>query len=305
VHAGVRVQSNATASPDDAVIDINGVPIRLGRDARARADGNVFGLADLNIAYDLRNQNDLIEANIITYNSAFFDVTRLNLNLLEAQVGPSFGFGRFGFAGTRLGVYGIGGVTALGQALYTTQVGFGARLQSRFNNSVLFDSRNEFRSLNYHDSDNYPTVRLQTGEEFSTSNQVTAAVNARLLLQATTQARYIAARANFKSYGEFGAGVRGTYYFYLPEFGPVAGDAPWSVSLAGGGLLRRYEAPDPLIDPFNAEEDDVLWVEAGLSAPLQKGFAAFATGQLRFQNSNYATRDFTNAVLTVGISRAF
>ncbi|MEO1105050.1 MAG: tetratricopeptide repeat protein, partial [Pseudomonadota bacterium] len=166
VYAGVRVQSNATASPDDAVINVNGIPIRLDRDARARADGNIFGLGDLNIAYDLRNQNDLIEANIISYNSAFFDVTRLNLNLLEAQVGPSFGFGRFGFAGTRLGVYGIGGVTALGQAIYTTQYGAGAHFQTRLSDSVLFDSRNEFRAVNYHNSDPYPTVRLQTGEEF-------------------------------------------------------------------------------------------------------------------------------------------
>ncbi|MEM9224470.1 MAG: tetratricopeptide repeat protein [Pseudomonadota bacterium] len=304
-HGGVRVQSNANAAPDEDIISVNGIPLRLDQDARAQADGNIFSLADINIAYDLRNQNDFIEANIVSYNSVFFDISRLNLNLLEAQIGPNFGFGRFGFSGTRLGVYGIGGVTSLGQDLYSTQYGAGARVQSTILDWLFYDARYEFRSVNYNNSKSYPTVRIQTGEELSASNQVTVAANARLLLQAAAHSRIVFARRNFKRFGEIGAWARGTYYFYLPEFGPVAADAPWSMSLAGGGLLRRYADPDPLINAFEAEEDDLLWIEAGVSAPLRNGFSAFATGQLRYQESNYPTREFFNAVLTVGLSRAF
>ena len=305
VTGGFRYQSNATAAPDQNIVNINGVPIRLDANARAQADGNVFALGDVHFIYDLQNQNDFIEANIVTYNALFFDVTRVNLQLLEGQLGPNFGFGRFGLDGTRLGAYGIAGVTALGSNLYTTQYGAGARFQSRLGGNVLFDSRNEYRAVNYSNSSNYPTVRQQTGGEFATTNTLTASVTPQILLQGTAQARFVYGRNDFNTYDEYALWARGTYYFYLPKLGILSGDSPWSASLAGGGFLRYYDGPDPLLDPDNTEEDDTYWIEAGLEAPLEHGFSTFMTGQLRQQNSNYETRDYFNAILTVGLTKRF
>ncbi len=305
VHGGGRFQSNANASPEQSIIDVNGVPIRLDSNARSQADVNLFALADVHFVYDLKNQNDTIEANIVTYNSVYADISRLNLQLIETQLGPSFGLGRFGFDGARFGVYGIAGATMLGPALYSTQYGAGALFQSRIVDGVLFDSRNEFRVVNYNNSQNYPTVRLQTGEEFSTVNTVTASVNAQLLLQATAYARFVSARTSFNAYDEAGGSARATYFFYLPKAGLLADDAPWTLSLAGGGLYRGYDGPDPLINLTESEEDGAWWIEAGISAPLQRGFSAFLTGQFRDQSSNYATRDYTNAIVSVGISKRF
>ncbi|MEM8553083.1 MAG: hypothetical protein AAGF45_11950, partial [Pseudomonadota bacterium] len=70
-------------------------------------------------------------------------------------------------------------------------------------------------------------------------------------------------------------------------------------------LVRRFDAPDPIINLFQKEADDVLWAEAGLSAPLQHGISTFLTGQYRRQWSNYATRDFSNAIVTFGFSKRF
>ncbi len=304
-YAGVRYQSNATAAPGEDIISVNGIPIRLDQNARAQADGNLFGLADIHMTYDLKNQYDLIEANLVTYGSVFFDIERLNLGLVEAQLGPSFGFGRFGFDQTRLGVYGIAGATGLDQALYTTTLGAGAALRTAFTDSVLFETRNEFRAANYNDSPAYPTVRLQTGEEYSSLNTLTASISPQFLIQTVASGRRVSARTGYKSYGELGGSLRGTYFFYLPEAGPLAGDLPWNVSLSAGGLIRRFDDPDVLINAASAERDEAAWVEAGISAPLQQGFSAFLTAQYTRQWSNYATRDYDNAVFTVGLSRRF
>ncbi|MEM8662587.1 MAG: tetratricopeptide repeat protein [Pseudomonadota bacterium] len=303
--AGGRYQSNATAAPDADIVNINGIPLRLDQNARAQADGNLYGLADIHIAYDLRNQNDLLEANFVTYNALFADINRLNLNLFEAQVGPSFGFGRFGFDGTRLGVYAIGGTTFLGNALYTTQAGAGVRLVSALSADAVFRSRNEFRVMNYHNSASYPTVRLQTGNEWATTNELALGVTSRLLTQLGATARRVNARADFKSYYELGASLRGTYYFDLPQVPIFSGEAPWSVSLAVGGVLRSYDEPDVLLNAAEAEENEALWVEAGVSAPLGNQFSAYLTGQYRRQWSNYQTRDYDNATLSVGLSKRF
>ncbi|GAB5375313.1 MAG: hypothetical protein AcusKO_17750 [Acuticoccus sp.] len=305
VYAGGRFQTNANASPEDDIVNINGVPIRLDPNARAQADFNVFALTDVHFAYDLQNQNDLIEANITVYNSLYADISRLNLQIIEAQLGPSFGFGRFGLDGARLGVYGIAGATLLGSSLYSTQYGVGGVLQTRLWQGALFDSRNEFRSLNYHDSNNYPTVRLQTGEEFSTVNTITASVHPQFLLQAQGYGRFVWARTDYNTYAELGGSARGTYFFYGPSKGILTDEAPWTVSLAAGGLFRDFDGPDPLIDPTQSEEDGAYWVEAGLSAPLEHDFSAFLTGQVRKQSSNYATRDYLNGVVTFGVSKRF
>ena len=305
VHGGLRFQSNANASPEESIINVNGIPIRLDSNARSQADVNLFALADVHFIYDLKNQNDTIEANIVTYNSVYADLDRLNLQLIEAQLGPSFGLGRFGLDRARVGVYGIAGATVLGPSVYSTQYGVGSVLQTGLWEGALFDSRNEFRVLNYQDSNNYPTVRLQTGEEFSTVNTVTASLHPQFLLQVQGYGRFTWARTDFNTYAEGGGSARGTYFFYGPSGGILTDEAPWTVSLAAGALYRGFDGPDPLIDPTESEEDTAYWVEAGLSAPLERGFAAFVTGQVRNQDSNYATRDYLNGIVTLGISKRF
>lgn len=305
VHGGGRFQTNANASPEESIININGVPIRLNNSARAQADFNLFALTDVHFAYDLQNQNDLIEANVVVYNSVYADLDRLNLQLIEAQLGPSFGLGRFGLDRARVGVYGIAGATVLGSSIYSTQYGVGSVLQTRLWDGALFDSRNEYRVLNYLDSNNYPTVRLQTGEEFSTVNTLTASLHPQFLLQVQGYGRFTWARTDYNTYAEGGGSARGTYFFYGPSAGLLTDEAPWTVSVAAGALYRGFDGPDPLINATETEEDTAYWVEAGLSAPLQAGFSAFLTGQVRNQDSNYATRDYTNGVVTLGLSKRF
>jgi hypothetical protein len=72
-----------------------------------------------------------------------------------------------------------------------------------------------------------------------------------------------------------------------------------------GGLKRDYDGPDPAINPLAAERDDALWIEAGLSVPLENKFSAYITAQYLEQDSNYATRDYHGATLTFGVAKRF
>ncbi|MEM7695493.1 MAG: tetratricopeptide repeat protein [Pseudomonadota bacterium] len=305
LHAGVQVQSNPNAGPDDSIVIINGVPVVLDNSLLAQAGANIFALSDFNVAYDLRNQYDLVEGNVLAYSSVFFGAPELNFNLVEAQLGPTFGLGRFNLADTRLGVYAIAGGSTLSDELFTTQLGAGIKFRTQISQDVFFDARGEYRAMNYNEPAEYPTVRLQTGDEWSGRARLTARVHPQLVLQGSAFGRRADARADFKSFTEVGAQIRAVYSTLLGDFGPFSAEAPWRFSAAAGGLVRRFDGADPNINAAEAEEDGAVWVEAGVEAPLRAGFSTFVSGRYLTQSSNYDTRDFDNATLTLGVSKRY
>ncbi|WP_146620123.1 tetratricopeptide repeat protein [Acuticoccus sediminis] len=305
VVGGVQYQTNANAAPGDDTVVVNGIPVVLNNDARATADWNVFSLARVHFSYDLRNQGDLIEVDVTNYNSVFFDMDQLSLNLIEAQVGPSFSLGRVGLDTSRIGVYGILGANALGYSMYSGTYGAGVRLQSSLADNILYDGRAEVRALNYDNSDDYPTVRLQTGQEYRASGRITGLWSPQWITSLALGTRIVDAREDFKSFAELNLIGNVTYRFFGPNYGPLEGSVPWELSLTGGATYRPYWGPDPVLDPGTTEEDVALWAEAGISVPMEHDFAAFFTSQIRHQASNYDTREYTNAIFTLGLSRRF
>ncbi|WP_139312685.1 tetratricopeptide repeat protein [Acuticoccus yangtzensis] len=305
VVGGLQVQTNANSAPGDDVVVLNGIPVTLNQDGRAKGDWNVFSIARAHFSYDLRNQGDLIEADITNYNSVFGDLTQLDLNIIEAQVGPTFGLGRVGLDQARVGVYGILGANALGHSIYSTTYGAGARLQASLAETLLYDGRAEVRVLNYDNSTYYPTVRLQTGEEYRAVGQLTKLWSPRWITSVSAGSRVVDARTDFKSYAEVTGSANATYRFMGPSYGPLAEGVPWALSLTGGLLYRDYWGADPLVNADETEEDFALWAEAGISVPMEQNIAVFLTGQIRHQASNYDTREYTNAIFTLGVSKRF
>lgn len=303
VTGGMQYQTNANSAPGEDVIDINGTPVRLDQNARAAGDFSVFGLARVHFSYDLRNQGDLIEADVTTYNSLFADQHRLNLNIIEGQLGPSFSLGRIGFDKARIGVYGILGGTALDHTLYSTSYGAGLRFQTQLFDNLLYDSRHEVRAFNYDNSSNYPTVRLQTGVEYRSSQAVTALLSPQWTTSAQFASRYVDARVDYKTFAEYALQANASYRFFGPTTGLLADGVPWVLSLTAGGLFRDFEGPDPLFD--EDEEDFAVWAEAGVSVPIEQNFSVFLTGQVRHQASNYDTRTYTNGIFTLGVTKRF
>lgn len=302
---GGQFQSNANAAPDGGTVIVNGIPLELNEDARSRADVNAFALVALHFSYDLKNQGDLIEADFVTYNNLYAEENDLNLNLFELTVGPSFSMGRFGYDSSRIGVYSIVGAVALDRSGYSTALGVGTRMQAQLSDRLTLDHRTEWRALNYLNSDAYPTVREQTGDEFRNVTTLGLAVGPRTYLSVSGQSRFVDARADYKSFVELGGSARAGYLFKGPTGGILADDAPWQVSLSGGALWRDYRDPDPFINAAESEDDRVLWAEVGLAVPFEHDISGFLTGQITDQWSNYDTRNYTNAIVTLGITKRF
>lgn len=305
IAGGGRFQTNANAAPNSSSVTVNGLPVVLDDDARSREDFSVFTLSNLHLAYDLRNQGDLIEADITIYNSHFAHLKRLNTNLAEATLGPSFTMERFGIADTRVAAYGILGGTLLGNDGYSTTYGAGARLETQLANWLRLETRAEVRNINYLNSDDYPTARLQTGMEALGRSTLVGRFGNNVTGSLYGEVRAVDARVGFKSFTEYQSGVRVSYAFFGPEFGFISNEAPWQVYAATGALYRGFDDPDPLIDPASKEQNATLFAETGLSIPLDNGFGAFATGQVRNQTSTYDTRDYFNASVTVGLAKRF
>ena len=82
-------------------------------------------------------------------------------------------------------------------------------------------------------------------------------------------------------------------------------EAPWTLALTGGYLHRDYDAPDPLINSLESEEDDELFVVGTLTLPVRDGWGVQAQGGYRDVASNYDTRAFDNLHGSVALMKRF
>lgn len=123
---GMRYQSNANAASNqpDNIRSPFGV-LSLPDNQRARGDFNGFALAAVNYRYDLQNQDaDALEVGVTLYGTQQMRVTRLNVGLMEMNVGP-----RFNFPGVTPGLsvrpYLIANYLMIGGSGYYTTLGGG------------------------------------------------------------------------------------------------------------------------------------------------------------------------------------
>jgi hypothetical protein len=107
---GFRHQTNASAGPGSPVVRSFGTTGLLDRRFVRRPDWNFFALGSLRHIYDLENQRgDVWETNVATYNARQFEVTRLNVNLLEMQSGPRLALSPDDMPGAYIRPYFVGG----------------------------------------------------------------------------------------------------------------------------------------------------------------------------------------------------
>jgi hypothetical protein len=305
VQAGLQTHTNANLAPNQDSILIGGLPFVLSPGARAQSDTNAFALVQLHFAHELPSPGALFEVEATLYATEYADLNRLNMNLLEIAAGPSFSLGGIGWDKTRLGLYGIVGAARLGGHSYSTTFGAGARLRSQVGERTFLEALIEGRDVEYDNSTTYPTATNGDGETYRAKAKLTQLINSRLSASLTFEARKTDAATVFNSSSYYSLSANTSYKFNGPTTGIFADDAPWTLSLSVGGLKRDYDGPDPAINPLAAESDDALWIEAGLSVPLENKFSAYITAQYLEQDSNYATRDYHGATLTFGVAKRF
>ena len=165
LYTGIRWESDANSAPANQSVTLNGIDFTLDDTAIAAPDWSALSVGTLHYSYDLKNQGDRLEFDVLGYNASYFNLTDIDLTFAEATLGPSFNMKRWGMDKSRLFLYGIGDETLLGNAQYFDAGGAGARILSFAAERSILDVRLETRFREFNNTEIRPTSTLRDGEQ--------------------------------------------------------------------------------------------------------------------------------------------
>jgi hypothetical protein len=225
----------------------------LGQDAilnsayGKRPDWNMFQTLTANYAYKIGTRGDAIEASFLGINSRQYKLNQFNLGLVELVVGPRIAIGQ----NASFKLYGIGDQAWLGDANYFSAGGGGVSARSTLGDRGILEAFVEQRHRDFSNSSNFPTASQQTGDLLS------AVVISDLgfgPLHWTTRVGFEQNRAVFDyySYKRYSIDMASPYGFVLSVFG-----TPHQFVIAPtiGFSCANFDAPNPIVDPFQIRND--------------------------------------------------
>ena len=300
--SGIRWESNANGGPASQNITLNGIDFTLDNESIAAPDWSAINIGTMHYSFDL-NQGDRIEFDALTYNANYFDLTDINLNFFEATLGPSFNLKRVGMDKSRLFVYGIGDEVLLGGDQYFAAGGGGVRLLSFAAARSVLDLRVETRVRQFSNTTDRPTNTLRDGAQTRFGGTYSYFLAPGLVLVVQGYSQREAAEAGFYANWEIGGSAGIAWTFANPL--AAAGRYPWTLQVGAGGIRRRYDDPDPTINPFQAEIDRTFWGRAALIVPVNDTLAIVPQIEIRDQTSNYEISNFDDFSALVGLQKRF
>ena len=302
-YTGIRWESDANSAPANQTVTLNGIDFTLDDTAVAASDWSVLNIGTLHYSYDLKNQGDRIEFDVIGYNASYFELTDIDLTFIEANVGPSFNMKRVGMDKSRLFLYGIGDEVLLGNDQYFTAGGGGVRVLSFAAERSILDVRLETRIREFNNTELRPTSTLRDGAQTRVGGSYSYLLAPGLILIVEGYDQRENADAGFYANWEFGgsAGIAWTFA------NPIRTEArfPWTLQAGAGGIRRKYDDPDPTINPRAREVDNTLWSRVALVLPVAETWAMIPQVELRDQQSNYETSEFDDFSATLGLQKRF
>lgn len=301
-YTGIRWESNANSSPANQTVTLNGIDFTLDNQAIAKADWSVLNIGTMHYSYDLHDQGDRIEFDAIGYDARYFDLTDVDLDFFEATLGPSFDLKRFDMPQSRFFVYGIGDETLLGNDQYFSAGGGGIRFLSFAAERSVIDLRLETRDRQFSNSSLRPDSTLRDGMQtrFGGTYSYFFTPNLVFIVEGYDQRENSA--ADFYADWEEGASAGIAWTFGNPYLLPRY---PWTLQVGAGGIHRRYDAPDPTINPAEAEVDHVFWGRAALVIPVSETIAMVPQIEIRDQESNYDVDAFHDLSALLGLQKRF
>jgi tetratricopeptide (TPR) repeat protein len=303
LYTGIRWESDANSAPANQSVTLNGIDFTLDDTAIAAPDWSALSVGTLHYSYDLKNQGDRLEFDVLGYNASYFNLTDINLTFAEATLGPSFNMKRWGMDKSRLFLYGIGDETLLGNAQYFEAGGAGARILSFAAERSILDVRLETRFREFNNTEIRPTSTLRDGEQTRLGGSYSYLIAPGLILIVEGYDQRENADAGFYANWELGGSVGIAWTFA----NPIRAEArfPWTLQAGAGGLNRTYDDPDPTINPNEREVDNTFWSRVALVLPIAETWALIPQVEIRDQQSNYETAEFDDFSATLGLQKRF
>ncbi|WP_029059973.1 tetratricopeptide repeat protein [Stappia stellulata] len=302
VTTGLRYQSNATAGPGERIVTLGASTVLLSDTVLGQPDANAFVAGNVHVSYDLGNQGDLLEADLLFYGDRYFDTGRLNSAMSEVTFGPSFNMARFDVDDARFGVYGIVNGVRLNGGNYSGTLGAGARFAIQPSPRSTVNARIEYRYNWFRDTATYQTVSDRNGYDISGRLAHIVHVDDTWSLRGAFLAGFEQAKAGFETRWHAGATVGATYRFASPV---ERLETPWMIDLDAGYLHRAYDEPDPSVSATLTQRDNEGWVRGALGIPLRADILLSLSAEYRRVQSNYQIRDHSNTIGMVSLSKVF
>jgi len=302
---GAQVQSNPNGSPGSvSITGPGGVPIIVSGDDLSIPRGtDISGSAGgyLQVRHGLNSQrgNDIV-ADFSLSRTEYDDTTELNATYAGARIGPRFFLGSAndpkGFVRPIVSAT----LLTLGGPRYFSAYGGGLEfllrpaLDSSITGQLTYDDRD------YHNSRRRPTAEEQSGDYISGVLEYARQATPRLSVNISALFEGVSADRKYWSRATFGGQV-GTIY----AFASGSNRRSWIGRLNVTYRRSDYVAPDPLVDPLKARNEDRTEIEAALSIPLIRALNLELRASQTWNRSNLPNYDFNNTLGAIGLSYQF
>ncbi|HZJ12707.1 MAG TPA: tetratricopeptide repeat protein, partial [Methyloceanibacter sp.] len=304
IFSAIRYETNANFGPGTQSVTLNGIDFTLDSQSVGRPGWSALNIGTLHYSYDLKKQGDKIEFDFLAYSTAYFDndLDDIDLDFFEWTLGPSFNLKRFGWGQTRLYTYAIADLAYLGYDTYFTAPGAGIRLLSFSAERSVLDARLETRYREFNDTFDLPTNSWRDG--FQTRLGATYSYYTTPEFVITTQGYVQREDADVEFYADWEIALSSGFAWTFDN--PLCRcKYPWTWQVGGGVILRDYDAPDPTINFFEAEEDETWWARTAVVVPVAETWALVPQVEYRDQRSNYDIRTFDNLTTLLGVQKRF
>ena len=245
--SGIRVQSNANASPSDPDVVAGGLPATLASQFVKRADWNAYVIGNFHDSYDLQLQSAMtLETDVQFYYAKQHELSAFDTGVAEVKSGPRFALTFDDSALVTVEPYAVASDVLLGEKQYFYALGAGLELSRALSERLTAVGSYEARIKRFTDSSSQPTA--------VDMDSLVNALQLDLRYQAWTNGEFDggmsvareAARTGFDSNDQLTLRLAYSETFELPKALMIG---PLVVTPALARIYASYDKPDPSVDP--------------------------------------------------------
>ena len=300
---GIRVQSNANASPSDPDVVAGGLPATLANQFVKRADWNAYVIGNFHDSYDLQLQSAMtLETDAQFYYAKQHGLSAFDTGVAEIKSGPRMALGLDGTSIATVQPYAVASEVLLGDTQYFYAAGAGLELSRALTEALTAVGSYEARIKRFTNSSSQPTATQM--------DSLVNAVQLDLRYQAWSKGEIDGgaslaregARAGFDSNDQLSLRLAYSETFDLPNelrLGPLV------VTPALARLYTDYDKPDPAIAPNERRLTREWRYSVTARASIFDGFGADLQLMRQAVGASLPNFKYNNTSATLGLDWNF
>ncbi len=303
VFFGARYQSNANSGPGSPDIRAAGFDAVLQDEFLGEDDFNGFASAVVQHDLDLNTQENETWRTIgRAYGSRQFDLTQLDVGVLEVTTGPRLAVFPETFEDLSFRPYLLAGLVTLERARFFYTLGGGFQVRKPMGQRFIFDGGYELRRKEFRNTARRPNSDGLSGYEHAIGFGGRYAITESTIFNLNFSVVDDDAKVDFNANTEYSVSsslsVRYDAPFQVTSW-------PWQSVVSVSRVITNHEQPDPAVDP-NVERLDREWrLTLTNSLGLTEDWSIVLQLQRVINDSNLPNFEFNNNTALLGASWRF